>query len=102
MSETITDGTITAPAGASPPPAVEHPLLGRFVALLTPLFAAAAGWVAGVVAQLVPGVQLDTAQITAFMIAAAGAAGSSAWKWLSGWQQHERTAAACTCPAGPR
>lgn len=71
----------------------ETSLLGRFVALLTPLFAVLAGWLAGGVAQKVPGVHLDEAQITAFMIAASTAALGSAWKWLQGWQQHEQLVA---------
>ncbi|MCQ0007866.1 hypothetical protein [Actinomadura madurae] len=64
--------------------------LGRGVALFTPVFAVAAGWLAGVVAQLVPGADLDETQVTAFMVAATTAALGSGWKWLQGWQQHER------------
>lgn len=89
MSET----TMTAPATAATEPAQETSWIPRFVALLTPVFAAAAGWIAGLVAQYLPGVQLDTGQITMFMVAAAVAAASSAWKWLTGWQQHERMVA---------
>ena len=59
----------------------EASLIGRFVAILTPVFAIAAGWIAGLVAQAVPGAHLDQDQIVTFM--AAG------WKWLHGWQQHE-------------
>lgn len=64
--------------------------LGRGVALFTPVFAVFAGWLAGVVAQLVPGAELDEAQVTTFMVAATTAALGSGWKWLQGWQQHER------------
>ncbi|WP_146877385.1 hypothetical protein [Actinomadura madurae] len=64
--------------------------LGRGVALFTPVFAVAAGWLAGVVAQLVPGADLDETQVTTFMVAATTAAFGSGWKWLQGWQQHER------------
>lgn len=90
MSETTSTHGASDTAAA---PALETSWIPRFVALLTPLFAAAAGWMAGVVAQYVPGVVLDQAQITTFMVTAAAAAGSSAWKWLTGWQQHERMVA---------
>ncbi|WP_207939274.1 hypothetical protein, partial [Actinomadura darangshiensis] len=67
--------------------------LGRGVALFMPVFAVAAGWLAGVVAQVVPGAHLDETQVTAFMVAATTAALGSGWKWLQGWQQHERLVA---------
>jgi hypothetical protein len=67
----------------------EASLIGRFVAILTPVFAVAAGWLAGVVAQAVPGAHLDQNQIVAFMTAAAVSAITAGWKWLQGWQQHE-------------
>ena len=67
----------------------EASLIGRFVAILTPVFAIAAGWVAGLVAQAVPGAHLDQNQIVAFMTAAAVSAITAGWKWLQGWQQHE-------------
>lgn len=67
----------------------EASLIGRFVAILTPVFAIVAGWVAGLVAQWVPGAHLDQNQIVAFMTAAAAAALAAGWKWLQGWQQHE-------------
>lgn len=75
-------------------PAGETSTIGRGVTLLTPVFAIAAGWLAGVVAKVVPGAHLDRAQITTFMVAAATAALTAAWKWLQGWQQHERLVAA--------
>jgi hypothetical protein len=64
--------------------------LGRGVALLTPVFAVAAGWLGGIVAQVVPGANLDEDQVTAFMVAATTAALGAGWKWLQGWQQHEK------------
>ena len=76
---------------ASPLPAAqsEGSFIGRFVAIFTPVFAVAAGWFAGVIAQLIPGVHLDPTQIVAFMTAAAASALTAGWKWLQGWQQHE-------------
>jgi putative N-acetylmannosamine-6-phosphate epimerase len=53
------------------------------------VFAIAAGWIAGLVAQAVPGAHLDQSQIVAFMAAAAASALAAGWKWLQGWQQHE-------------
>jgi putative N-acetylmannosamine-6-phosphate epimerase len=53
------------------------------------VFAIAAGWIAGLVAQVVPGAHLDQSQIVAFMAAAAASALAAGWKWLQGWQQHE-------------
>lgn len=85
--ETVADsgkppsGTLSLPTEAS--------LIGRFVALFTPVFAIAAGWIAGLIAQVVPGAHLDQNQIVAFMAAAAVAAIGAGWKWLQGWQQHE-------------
>ncbi|SRR5208283_2510074 len=67
----------------------EASLIGRFVAILTPVFAIAAGWFAGLIAQAVPGAHLDQNQIVAFMTAAAVSAITAGWKWLQGWQQHE-------------
>jgi hypothetical protein len=80
---------------SSPPSAVpssaptEASLISRFVAILTPVFAVAAGWLAGVIAQAVPGAHLDQNQVVAFMTAAAVSAIAAGWKWLQGWQQHE-------------
>jgi hypothetical protein len=66
---------------------------GRIVALATPVLAVFAGWVAGWVAQEVPGAHLDQGQVTAFMVAATTTVLGAAWKWLQGWQQHERAVA---------
>jgi hypothetical protein len=86
-------------AAVMPPPAAagnptEASFIGRFVALLTPIFVIAAGTIAGYVAKHFSGVALDQTQIVALMIAAATAALSAAWKWLQGWQQHEQLVAA--------
>jgi hypothetical protein len=86
---TPVDGSGAAPAGNQ----VETSLIPRFVALATPLFAIVAGWIAGWAAHALPGLQLDQTQIVTFMTAAAVAALSAAWKWLHGWQQHERLVA---------
>lgn len=80
-----------APASPADPAATtEGSLIGRFVALLGPVFAIAAGWLAGLVASKVPGVQLNPAQITSFMAVASTSALTATWKWLQGWQQHEQ------------
>ena len=72
--------------------ATEASLLPRFVTIITPFFAIAAGWIAAWVADHT-GIQLDQAQIAAFMVTAATSALVASWKWLSGWQQHERLVA---------
>jgi hypothetical protein len=79
-----------APAPATPR---ETSLIPRFVALLTPVFVIASAWVAGLAAQVLPGLALDQGQIATFMTSASVAALASAWKWLQGWQQHERRVA---------
>ena len=82
----------------------EASMIGRFVAIFTPVFAVAAGWLAGVVAQAVPGAHLNQGQIVAFMTAASVSAITAGWKWLQGWQQHEaRVAQGLDVPvkAGP-
>ena len=88
MSETVASGTSTGVA-ADPLANTEGSLIGRFVALLGPVFAIAAGWLAGWVATKVPGAQLDQTQIVSFMVAASTSALTATWKWLQGWQQHE-------------
>jgi hypothetical protein len=72
----------------------EGSLLGQFVAILTPFFALLAGWLAGIVAKAVPGVTLDKNQIIAFMVAVTTTALGAGYKWLTGWQEHERRVAA--------
>jgi hypothetical protein len=90
MAMTMTSSPASAvPSAVRSPGATEASLIGRFVALFTPVFAIAAGWFAGLVAQAMPGAHLDQNQIVAFMTAAAVSAISAGWKWLQGWQQHE-------------
>jgi hypothetical protein len=63
--------------------------LNRVVALATPLFAAAAGWVATWLADNVPGVTIDQGALEAIFIAGALAALAPAAQWLNGWQKFE-------------
>jgi hypothetical protein len=83
--------TATDPTAAGP--ASEYSLIGRFVAILTPMFTIAAGWIAGVVAKAVPGAHLNQSEIVSFMVAASVSAIAAGWKWLQGWQQHEQLVA---------
>lgn len=82
-----------APDPAASGPVTETSLISRFVAIFMPVFAIAAGWLAGLVARAVPGAHLNQAEMVSFMIAASGSAIAAAWKWLQGWQQHERLVA---------
>lgn len=84
------DEAAPAPEAA---PTAEGSLIGRFVAIITPFFALFAGWLAGVVANAIPGVTLDKGQIVAFMVAVTTVALTAGWKWLQGWQQHEQNVA---------
>ena len=63
--------------------------LNRVVALATPLFAAAAGWVATWRADNVPGVSIDQGALEEIFIAGALVALAPAAQWLSGWQKWE-------------
>lgn len=102
-SAPIASGPVRDTAGGSSLP-TESSLIGRFVAILTPVFAIVAGWIAGLIAQAVPGAHLDQNQIVAFMTAAAASAIAAGWKWLQGWQQHEALVArgvAVPVHAGP-
>ena len=92
MSVPVASNSPTVSA-ADPLATTEGSLAGRFVALLSPVFAIAAGWVAGRVATIVPGAHLDQTQIVSFMVVASTSALTAAWKWLQGWQQHERLVA---------
>jgi hypothetical protein len=91
--------TATQSPSASPPgsqasaPQAEGSLIGRFVAVLTPFFAIFAGGLAGWVARKFPGVHLDPGQVVAFMVAAATAALTAAFKFMAGWQQREQNVA---------
>jgi len=78
---------------ASAGPVTEYSSIGRFVAILTPVFTIAAGWIAGVVAKAVPGAHLNQSEIVSFMVAASVSAMAAGWKWLQGWQQHEQQVA---------
>ena len=81
-----------ADAPPAPPTSGEGSTIGRLVALLTPVAAIAAGVVAKYALQW-SGVRLDQTQIVTFMLAAATSVVTAAWKWLQGWQQHERLVA---------
>src|ERR1700742_2332455 len=81
--------TTPAPTATLSSVPTETSWIGRLVAIFTPVFAVAAGWFAGVIAQAVPGAHLDQNQIVAFMTAAAVSVITAGWKWLQGWQQHE-------------
>lgn len=74
-------------------PRVEAALVGRFVTIITPFFTLFAGWLAGLVAHAIPGLNLDRGQVVAFMVTASTATLTAAWKWLEGWQQHEQNVA---------
>ena len=79
----------TPAAGTVAQPGGETSMLGRWVALLTPVFVVVAAWAAGRVAQLVPGAHLDQTELVSLMVAAATAALAAAWTWFEGWHQHE-------------
>src|SRR5918997_4350390 len=64
--------------------------LNRVVALATPLFAAAAGWVATWLAENVPGVSIDQSALQEVFIAGALIALAPAAQWLHGWQKWEQ------------
>jgi hypothetical protein len=63
--------------------------LNRAVALATPLFAAAAGWVATWLAENVPGVTISQDALEEVFIAGALIALAPAAQWLHGWQKYE-------------
>lgn len=63
----------------------------RIVVLLTPLvFVPAAGAVSAWVAEHFPGISLSEEAVIGFAVAGALSALTAAYKWLDGWQQHER------------
>jgi hypothetical protein len=70
----------------------EGSLISRYVALLTPLSTSAAGYLVLVVND-VTGAQVDGARLTCLVVVAATSATAASWKWLTGWQQHERLVA---------
>jgi hypothetical protein len=63
--------------------------LNRVVALATPLFAAAAGWVSTWLAENIPGVSIDEGALEEIFIAGALVALAPAAQWLHGWQKWE-------------
>jgi hypothetical protein len=63
--------------------------LNRVVVLATPLFAAAAGWLATWLADNVPGVSIDQGALEEIFIAGALVALAPAAQWLHGWQKWE-------------
>lgn len=96
----VVQSAIPATAGTpTPAPTAEGSLIGRFVAILTPIFVVLASGIAGWVAKKIPGVHLDAGQIVAFMVAVATAVLTAAFKYLSGWQQHEQNVADGKSPA---
>jgi hypothetical protein len=69
---------------------VENPYLGRFVTLLTPVFAGLAGYIAQLAAQYLPGTpDLDETALTAVFVAGAGAAITTVYKWLDNRGKYE-------------
>jgi len=63
----------------------------RVVVLLTPLvFVPAAAYISALAAKQIPGVHLDPAEITGVFVAGGLGAAVKAYKWLDGWQFHER------------
>src|SRR5579859_3062967 len=81
--------TGTAENGTASPPGGETSMLGRWVAVFTPVFVVFAAWGAGRIAQLVPGAHLDQSELVSLMVASATAALAAVWKWFEGWHQHE-------------
>lgn len=79
----------TTPLTLAIPTISEGAVINRVVLILAPFITVAAAWIAAVVAKNVPGVKLDQTQIVSFMIAIVAVCLAAAWKWLSGWQQHE-------------
>lgn len=63
--------------------------VSRAVVLLTPVFAALAGYVATQALRLPGAPVLDAGQMTVVFVAGAGAAGGAAVKWLHGRSKHE-------------
>jgi hypothetical protein len=61
----------------------------RIVALLTPVCALAAGWVASWIAQNFPNADISKESLQAVFIGGMAAVLAPAWQWLHGWQKHE-------------
>ena len=63
----------------------------RVVVLLTPLvFVPIAGTVSAWIAENFPGVNLSEEAVVGFAAAGVLSALTAAYKWLDGWQEHER------------
>lgn len=93
MAAEALPGRAAAPAAAAQraaEPPTEGSIIGRFVAIITPILAVAASAIAGWVAHIFPGVKLDKGEIVAFMIAVVTAALTAGWKYLDGMQKHEQ------------
>ena len=61
----------------------------RIVALLTPVCALAAGWVASWIAQNFPDANISKESLQAVFIGGVAAVLAPAWQWLHGWQKYE-------------
>jgi hypothetical protein len=61
----------------------------RIVALLTPVCALAAGWVASWIAQNFPSANISKESLQAVFIGGMAAVIAPAWQWLHGWQKYE-------------
>ena len=72
--------------------------LNRVVALATPLFAAAAGWVSTWLAENIPGVSIPQSALEEIFIAGALIALAPAAQWLHGWQKWEALEIANAAP----
>lgn len=59
----------------------------RVVVVLTPIFAALAAWITGLIGTHFPGVHIDSSQIIALEIAGFTGAAAIVWKWLEGRQK---------------
>lgn len=67
--------------------------VNRIVVLLTPVFVAISGWLSTWAAQNLPGIPpLDSDWLTGIFVAGALSAATAAYKWIDGWQKHERDA----------
>ena len=61
----------------------------RIVALLTPVCALAAGWVASLIAQNFPDANISKESLQAVFIGGMAAVIAPAWQWMHGWQKYE-------------
>jgi hypothetical protein len=61
----------------------------RIVALLTPVCALAAGWVASWIAQNFPAANISKESLQVVFVGGMAAVIAPAWQWLHGWQKYE-------------